>query len=160
MVSGDLNARTGMAPDFIKNDNGNHFPIYSNYSPDLDIPDRCSMDKVINSRGKQLNELCIQSGLRILNGRFFGDSLGRFTSHQPMGSSVIDYFVVSESLLSYINFFKVHEFDGNMSDHCKVSIMLSVNCFIHVVDDINLNTLASRYIWEEDSPYKFQEALK
>ena len=93
-----------------------------------------------------------------LNGRLFGDSLGQYTSFQPLGSSVIDYFIVSESLMPYINFFKVHEYDGNMSDHCKISMMLSVNCFINVTNS-SLRSFLNRYIWTEDSCSKFQEAL-
>jgi len=49
------------------------------------------MDRVVSTRGRQLI-VCIQSGLRIINGRILGDSLGKYTSFQPLGSSVIDFF--------------------------------------------------------------------
>ena len=88
ILGGDLDARTGSLPDFITEDNDDHIPL------------------ILISRGRQPNELCIQMGLRILNGRFFGDSLGQFTSYQNNGSSVIDYFIVSESLLNNISFLR------------------------------------------------------
>lgn len=105
IVGGDLNARTGNASDFIVNDNSNHLPLFNDYISDDSINSRCNKDTFISTRGRQLNELCIQSGMRILNGRCLGDTLGNFTSYQPAGNSVIDYFIVSDSLLPYINFF-------------------------------------------------------
>jgi hypothetical protein len=38
------------------------------------ISHRRSKDNTLTSRGRQLNKLCLQMGLRILNDRFFGDS--------------------------------------------------------------------------------------
>ena len=40
--------------------------------------------------------MCISSRLRILNGRTFGDSTGKFTSYQYNGSSVVDHCLISE----------------------------------------------------------------
>ena len=134
-------------------------PLFDDYHPDISITSRTSMDTVTSSRGKQLNEMCIQSGLRILNGRHFGDSLGQYTSHQPAGSSVIDYFIVSEALIPYIHFFKVHKFDGEMSDHCRISMMLNINCYIPIHNSVDLKPLPCKYKWTEDSPYKFLAAL-
>lgn len=159
IVGGDLNARTGNASDFIVNDNSNHLPLFNDYISDDSINSRCNKDTFISTRGRQLNELCIQSGMRILNGRCLGDTLGNFTSYQPAGNSVIDYFIVSDSLLPYINFFKVHEYDGSLSDHCKISVMLSVKCFIHCNENRFLKRLPCRYIWNDESPHKFQTAL-
>lgn len=116
------------------------------------------MDQVISSRGRQLIELCIQSGLRILNGRIFGDSFGQYTSHQPLGSSVIDYFIVSESLLRQIPVFKVQPFKADLSDHCQITSLLRVNCFIPLFES-NLKSFPEKYVWNDDSPVKFQNAL-
>ena len=76
------------------------------------------MDRVVSTRGRQLIEICIQSGLRILNGRILGDSLGKYTSFQPLGSNVIYFFIASESLLKHIPDFKVQSFQPDLSDHC------------------------------------------
>jgi hypothetical protein len=48
---------------------------------------------------KHIKEIFSQSQLRIANGRSFGDLTGEFTSHSTLGSSVIDYFVISEAIL-------------------------------------------------------------
>ena len=45
------------------------------------------------SRGKELLELCIGNQLRILNGRRFGNTTGRFTYFKTNGSSVVDYMI-------------------------------------------------------------------
>jgi hypothetical protein len=57
------------------------------------------------------------------NNRSFGDLTGKFTSHSTLGSSVIDYFVTSEAILGKLLFMKVHD----LSDHCLISCVLSVN---------------------------------
>ena len=98
-------------------------------------------------------------GLRILNGRFFGDSLGQFTSYQNNGSSVINYFIVSESLLDNISFFKVHKCNGLMSDHCNISMMFNINCFIHVSNP-KLHIFPDRYKWGTESDTNFRTVLE
>jgi hypothetical protein len=80
----------------------------------------------LNQR-KRLLEICSQSQLRIANGRSFGDLTGEFTSHSTLGSSVIDYFVISEAILGKLLFMKVHNFMKSLSDHCLISCVLSVN---------------------------------
>lgn len=75
ILAGDLNARTGThALDFIPADNTiNNIPIFENFTPDINLYTRHSEDSVLSTRGKTLNELCIHTGLRILNGRISGD---------------------------------------------------------------------------------------
>ena len=115
MVMGDLNARTGEDPDLIHNDvYDQNIPLFENYLPDSCIIDRYSKDKVVLARGRALNDLCIQTGLRILNGRSTGDLVGNFTCHNYNGSSVVDYGIVSETLLSRINIFKIHKFNPDL----------------------------------------------
>ena len=107
ILAGDFNARINASEqDFIINENLNtNIPLFDDYSPDIDILPRYSMDTITSARGKILNDLCIQSGLRILNGRTMGDFIGKYTCHTPRGSSVVDYMIVSESLLCNISFF-------------------------------------------------------
>ena len=88
---------------------------------------RTSADVTTCNRGKSLLEICSQSQLRIANGRSFGDLTGEFTSHSTLGSSVIDYFVISEAILGKLLFMKVHNFMKSLSDHCLISCVLSVN---------------------------------
>ena len=93
LLAGDLNSRISQENDFIISDSDKHIPLYSDYKFDsvsLTMR-RLNKNKIINTRGKQLLAMCISSHLRILNGRTFGDLLGSFTCHQPLGSSTEDY---------------------------------------------------------------------
>ena len=89
---------------------------------------RFSRDTVLLPRGRTLNDMCIQIGLRILNGRCIGDLTGNFTCHNFHGSSVVDYACVSECLLSKVKKFSVHNFLPDLSDHCQISLMMRINC--------------------------------
>ena len=42
-----------------------------------------SHDSHIDTRGKELLDMCISNQLRILNGRTFGDSFGAYTCYKP-----------------------------------------------------------------------------
>ena len=69
---GDLNARCGEKHDF--NDKSGNDDRFLNLDIDdisynTDIPYRHSMDKTINTSGNKLIDICISSGLRIVNGR-------------------------------------------------------------------------------------------
>ena len=48
-----------------------------------------------------------------------GDLLGNFTSIHYNGCSVVDYSLVSDSLLKSVIQFKVHDFSA-LSDHCPI----------------------------------------
>ncbi|CAC5390842.1 unnamed protein product [Mytilus coruscus] len=70
LVIGDLNSRTGELPDYIKNDSLqiNNFDGSDLLPPDcaIDIENkRINQDKVLNTHGKNLLDLCLASGLRI-----------------------------------------------------------------------------------------------
>ena len=70
--------------------------------------------------------------LRILNGRFIGDSLGYFTCITPSGYNAVDYAVVSESLLSSVEYFRSGDFT-HISDHVQIEFFLKCN-----IDNVNL----------------------
>ena len=74
--------------------------VISLYTPDFNIINRLSQVSTVLPRGRLLKDICIQTGLRILNGRCTGDVTGNFTCHNYRGSSVVDYCSrhVSESL--------------------------------------------------------------
>lgn len=162
ILAGDFNARTGDEPDLIRGDSSNHTPLFNSYSPDIDLPSRSSQDNILSQRGKYLIDSCIQDKLRILNGRTFEDTFGQCTSHQPNGSSVIYYFIVSEYLVKYISFFHVHDFIGTMSDYCHISMMLNVK--YSVENDCKhggcpLEPISPSYIWTDKSSAEFQNVL-
>ena len=159
ILCGDLNARWGSEPDFIQNDS--HLPIYDSYICDKVHEVRKSYDSKLDTRGKQLLELCITARMRILNGRMLGDSNGTFTCYRLTWNSVVDYVIVSEELWSKILFFKVADFIPGYSDcHCKLSFGLLATYAENIVSNkIRTSSFPSRYIWSESSSSKFQDAL-
>jgi hypothetical protein len=156
---GDMNARTGNESDFIENEFHNqNIPLFENYLPDSDIIDRFSRDHTILPRVRVLNDICIHTGVRILNGRCAGDLTGNLTCHNYRGSSTVDYGLVYEGLLKKVIFFTVHKFLPIFSDHSQISLLLQVNCKC----DFNceqLRPVPMRYRWNEQSSTLYQEAL-
>ncbi|KAJ7713286.1 hypothetical protein B0H16DRAFT_1225902, partial [Mycena metata] len=64
---------------------------------------RSSLDDVVNTRGRWLLRLCGDNGLTILNGTVKEvDAPGAFTSFQALGSTVIDFVIVSVGMLPRI----------------------------------------------------------
>ena len=59
--------------------------------------------------------------MRILNGRFLGDLNGKLTCFKWNGSLTVDYGIMHKDLLNKIEFFKVSELVGHISDHCPIS---------------------------------------
>ena len=161
LLCGDFNARTSTDLDFITNDDNKYTPIFDDYSIDRELLKRFNKDKILDSRGKDLLELCTSHQLRILNGRVLGDVLGHFTCYTPNGASVVDYVIVSEDILSQIFCFKVAEFIPTLSDtHCKLEWVMSAKFVPKQTDNhTKLKPLPPNYIWSEDSCEKFQLAM-
>lgn len=160
MICGDLNARTGCEKDFISDDGTGHLPLYQNYNVDHPPLPRQINDATIDSRGRSLIELCIGNQLRILNGRCFGDSFGRYTCYTTNGCSVVDYTIVSESIFDQILFFQVSDFIATLSDcHSKLSwgILANFNCSN---SEYKFNPLPLKYVWTENSIPEFQSAFQ
>ena len=118
---------------------------------------KTSSDKILNSRGRQLLSLCISSGTRVLNGRTLGDLCGSYTCYQPSGSSVVDYMLVSEDLLTSVSYFLVHNL-SDLSDHCQISCMIQCNYNIVQKENTGLS-MPDKYIWDDTSQEKNQNAL-
>ena len=160
MICGDLNARTGSQQDFIASDGTDHLPLYQNYNIDSHSIYRQSKDVIVDTRGRSLIDICIGNQLRILNGRCFGDMFGRHTCFTPNGCSVVDYTIVSESVLDQILFFHVSDFLATLSDcHCKLSWGMLAN-FTCSNNSYMLNPLPLKYIWNETSITDFQSAFE
>ena len=142
---GDTNARTAMQEDHIQNDSDKFIPETIPYMIDVSLPERHSQDKSLNERGTVLMDMCISSGLRILNGRKPGDSLGYFTCHKYNGSSTVDYGIVSECLFRNIMYFHVHKAMRDLSDHCQISLSIQNLNFTRQVPH-NLGS-SMCYVW-------------
>jgi hypothetical protein len=64
ILCGNLNARSGSEPDFIQSDTyDSHLPIYDSYFCDKVQEVRKSYNSKLDTRGKQLLELCITADL-------------------------------------------------------------------------------------------------
>jgi hypothetical protein len=64
--------------NFIVNDDNSYSPTY-NYPIDRNLLKRSSPDITLDTRGKDLLDLCISHQIRVLNGRVLGDMLGHYT---------------------------------------------------------------------------------
>ena len=127
---GDLNGRTKLGEDFVRDNTDNHSPInVPYYNRDTALSRKNIDEHVIDTQGKVILELCKSSKLRILNGRTPGDEPGRFTrfpcnlNDKP---SVIDYALCSEPLMKDVFHFSVLPFTG-LSDHCCISLKIKIN---------------------------------
>ena len=83
-------------------------PLPDEYVIDDDIKPRVSMDKTVNTCGERLIDICIATGLKIVNGRFGKDEgTGRLTCHTYSGGSVIDYVLTESAYLTHLCNFEV-----------------------------------------------------
>ena len=95
--------------------------------PTSEITKRISKDVTVNSFGRKLIALCSNLNLYILNGRIGIDqkNVGEWTCKN---ASVVDYCIVSQSLLQEIESFYVDTFDPVLSDiHCPIVCSLCVS---------------------------------
>ena len=72
----DFNARTGNLIDFIKDDRTQFFTGNNIYEPDNFLLPRFSKDIIINKFGKDLINMCHETGTHFPNGRFPWDKSG------------------------------------------------------------------------------------
>lgn len=164
LLTGDFNARTGEELDYIANDNDNfHLPMPADYVPDRSLRKRRNQDLVCRGYGRALIDLCKSSGVRILNGRTLGDSIGKMTCHQYNGSSSVDYGLAHYSLLPYINYFKVHKWCETISDHSHISFAISAEfASLPVISTckIDVKPLQNQFKWDNESESNFLNVLR
>ena len=106
IISGDFNARIGDTQPFEDLQvaekymgNVNSLSFFDSF--DYESLSRLSEDKTINLFGKSFCELIASFNLIVLNGLRHIDDTGCFTFISPTGNSVVDYFLVSETLMNY-----------------------------------------------------------
>ena len=72
--------------------------------------ERCSQDEGhTNTNGLMLLDICKQTGMRILNGRFDNDKQGKYTFVGRSGSSLVDYVIATPNLFESVETFCVKE---------------------------------------------------
>jgi hypothetical protein len=157
-VFGDFNSRTSNCNDYIVNDNIIEFITDSQFSDDLPhYPERANEDKVINSFGKRLLQLCIASGMCIVNGRLHSDqNIGRYTCCTPQGCSAIDYVLLRLADFECVHEFKVCDY-LEFSDHAPIYIALNSNCTLSssVSDTVTKRVLD----WDTDHADAYRQQL-
>ena len=157
ILIGDLNGRVGTLKDNIQFDQSLYIPVGNDYKSDLEISERINKDKTINSRGKDVIDLCITSQLRILNGRTFGDLTGELTFYKN-GVSAIDLCLADENCVKDICFFTVNDLNRHLSDHCSISVMIKAELSEEISQPCNKFTLQAPYSWAENSDQLFMKA--
>jgi hypothetical protein len=113
----------------------NECPVPPNYTPEKPII-RNQLDKISNYHGNLLISLCKDMRLKLLNGRFLGDSLGLFTFHNTNGQSTVDYMLATTRLFYDVQHFIVKP-PVAFSDHCLSSVFLEVYAQREVTQRLN-----------------------
>ena len=131
IIFGDLNGKTGVEDDFVRDNLDNHSPVADNPCYIRDSPtERKNIDPhPVDQQGKRILETCKNMSLRILNGRVKGDENGNFTrypKHSGESPSTIDYALCSTDTLQDVSKFYILPFNG-LSDHCCVQLNLLIN---------------------------------
>ena len=158
IVCGDLNARTGQVADTLNPQGDKHLPGIGNIPSPLRSP-RLNYDKATNNHGSQLLQLCRSLGLYIVNGRFRGDSYGRYTHSSSKGNSTVDYFITDINVES-LRAFTVSQLTP-LSDHSKITAYLNRSAPNHeTIKPNKLHNIKQRYKWKEQSTEAFQNAIK
>lgn len=159
LVCGDFNARTQRADDFCSNFISALPLDGSNIISDPVPPERNNLDPKKNSHGKCLLELCKASNMRILNGRFLGDTVGSCTCFSPVAKtpSAIDYMLFSSKCLDMVDYFQVHDLTA-YSIHCIISTVLITGKYFLSDSDSWLSTFES-YKWCKGDSEKFNQII-
>lgn len=96
---GDFNAYMGQEPDFIQFDEP--FDLLDNLGYIEDVQPRLRNNQdghETNAYGRNLLNLCVNTGLRIVNGRYGSDAeVGNYTCISERSASTIDYIIVDDN---------------------------------------------------------------
>ena len=160
ILCGDFNARIAKLTGTIENDTSEFLPMPEDYEPDIHNA-RNSQDLSMNSYCKQFINLVSNNQLYILNGRTLGDFRGQYTSIQPKGCSVIDYFAVSSKIQSSVNFLKVQNLTM-YSDHRPLNIELRcppISLKPSKPLHVEYQKASPRFIFNETNKTNFIDAL-
>ena len=109
ILMGDFNGGVGHENDFIENYNIRFDDTSCSTQPFEYESDNCSQrnseDDQINPLGRCILNMCIATGVRILNGRSANDCNGKIIFYNKYGTSVIDYRIVDKHLCDSIHAF-------------------------------------------------------
>ncbi len=167
LIVGDFNARTSVNADYVEDDTDSaYIPLPDDYVTD-GVLLRSSEDAGVNvtQYGRKLLDLCIATGLRIVNGRLGSDQgVGKYTCITHRGSSVVDYVLSMLEFFDSIKEFRVEDHTP-FSDHNMITWQLEVNYDNNdMVEDFGLDAYechkARTLSWESTKAHMYTDALK
>ena len=120
IIAGDFNGPVSNKLDYIQYDSNVRNIDSFDYKPDVPLS-RASVDKVSNSQGTQLLDMCKSTSMKIGNGRL--DDGQCFTYYSRNGTSVIDYILLKYESFHLVGQFKVLAFN-EFSDHVPLQFSL------------------------------------
>ncbi len=136
ILMGDFNARTGNMSDLVASDGCERVTLLKDIPSDDGISSRRSQDdcgRVFEYEyGIRLVDMFISSRLKIANGRVIGDTSGRYTCHKYNGSSLVDYVLADDAMISQMCYLRVNDLHGHLTDHCMVSFDIAVKVSIRL----------------------------
>ena len=161
---GDFNSRTAERPDFSVDDDNTDIPVVNQmFTPDTVAAfPRGNRDRLVNSYGIRLLEICQSVPLRILNGRKLGDVLGTYTCYKPNGKSVVDYCLVSPRMYDMISTFIVNDFMPDLSDHCSITVSISTKYLCDVTSSKRYEYIEKpcKVPWSAETAFSFEQLLQ
>ena len=162
VVCGDLNSRTSSVQPIDETIFVSKYLDDYSTSPLTDndvVYSRRSEDKLINTFGHRLLEMCGSLNLVILNGHSDGDKEGNFTNITHNGNSVVDYFIVSDSLVFNVDMSVKNEI---YSSHMPIVLYFNINTN-HVPENVDQSKLyknVTKYVWMNDKVDIFIDHFK
>ena len=155
-VGDNFNSRIGTQNDFIIENGKDLTYLLQEYELDAITSVRNNQDTSVNQYGQQLLDLCIETKLRILNGRTRGDLQGYLTHVGFHGCSTVDLVLTSEAFLiksTIVQYLSVQDLNF-LSDHRPILLKLTRNCnFLpnKIIKDTQVCELKhkpTRYTWK------------
>jgi hypothetical protein len=130
------------------------------------VTKRQNRDASVSGWGRELLDLCYDTGLFILNGRTPGDELGEFTCLANGGRSTVDYIVGSLTIWQAATHLEVVINDtrycamGGDSDHRPLRLRLSINCtFVEPQHTTATKKFLPRFKYDKSKVEQYQLAL-
>ena len=154
IIAGDFNGYTSTEPDYISYTDKIHDYFYiDDYSQKL--PVRANKDpRKTNKYGRKTLDLCIETGLCILNGRIGRDvGIGEFTCYFGEHPSVIDYFLSDYDLME--NFCDFYVDCRNESHHMPLCLSIKLPNSNEEILHESERMFLPKYVWQEDKASDF-----
>ena len=114
IVQGDIQ-------EVVMNDDNTFLPVPEDYEIDSQFFRHSQDSGTVNSRGRNLLEICTALNLRIFNGRIVGDLEGKKTCFHYNRSSFVDYVIGSKAILQNMRYLIVNPLMPHLSDYCHVT---------------------------------------